>query len=176
MNEPAEKITALIAPTVEALGFELVRVTYGGGRKPTLQIMAERPDGSMGVDDCAIISREVSALLDVEDPLPGEYLLEVSSPGIDRPLTRRKDFERWMGFDAKVELMEQIDGRRRFRGKLVSLAGDTLTLDTEDEGKVELDYGQIGKAKLVLTDELLKAVQKKAADAAAAAEAAEGDD
>ncbi|WCL54237.1 ribosome maturation factor RimP [Gimibacter soli] len=176
MNEPADKITALIAPTVEALGFELVRVTYGGGRKPTLQIMAERPDGSMGVDDCAIISREVSALLDVEDPLPGEYLLEVSSPGIDRPLTRRKDFERWMGFDAKVELMEQIDGRRRFRGKLVSLAGDTLTLDTEDEGKVELDYGQIGKAKLVLTDELLKAVQKKAADAAAAAEAAEGDD
>jgi len=176
VNEPADKITALIAPTVEALGFELVRVTYGGGRKPTLQIMAERPDGSMGVDDCALISREVSALLDVEDPLPGEYLLEVSSPGIDRPLTRRKDFERWMGFDSKVELTEQIDGRRRFRGKLVSLEGDVLTLDTEDEGVVTLDYAQVGKAKLVLNDELLKAVQKKAADAAEAAKAEEQND
>ena len=159
MSEVSAKIVAMLEPTVSALGFELIRVTYGGGRKPTLQIMAERPDGTMTVDDCAILSREVSALLDVEDPLSGEYLLEVSSPGIDRPLTRRKDFERWMGFDAKVEMNTQIDGRRRFRGKLLALDADDLTVET-DEGTIVLDLGDVSKAKLLLTDELMAAVQK----------------
>ncbi|TNE67125.1 MAG: ribosome maturation factor RimP [Alphaproteobacteria bacterium] len=168
MSEPANQIAAIIEKTVEALGFELVRVTYGGGRKPTLQIMAQRPDGTMSVDDCATLSREVSLILDVEDPLPGEYLLEVSSPGIDRPLTRPKDFERWLGFEAKIELGMQIDGRRRFRGRLVSYEGDKLTLDT-DEGSVTVDYDDIAKAKLILTDELLEAVQKQAREREAAA-------
>ncbi|MFC4348715.1 ribosome maturation factor RimP [Kordiimonas lipolytica] len=161
MSDAATNIADLIEPTVEALGFELVRVTYGGGRKPTLQVMAERPDGTMGVDDCATLSRELSLILDVEDPLPGEYLLEVSSPGIDRPLTRRKDFERWVGFEVKVEMEEQMDGRRRFRGRMTSFKDDVVTLET-DEGVVELDFDGISKAKLLLTDELLEAVQKDA--------------
>ncbi len=161
MAEAADQISDLIEPIVESLGFELIRVTYGGGRKPTLQIMAERPDGTMSVDDCAKLSREVSLLLDVEDPLPGEYLLEVSSPGVDRPLTRAKDFERWVGFEAKVELGAQIDGRRRFRGKILSFDGSIIQLET-DEGTFDLDYSEVSKAKLLLTDDLLKAVQKKA--------------
>lgn len=165
MTEAADQIAALIEATVESMGFELIRVTYGGGRKPTLQIMAERPDGTMGVDDCAKLSREVSLLLDVEDPLSGEYLLEVSSPGIDRPLTRPKDFERWIGFEAKVELDVQIDGRRRFRGKMVSFDGDVIVLAT-DEGDFSLPYVDVSKAKLLLTDELLAAVQKKTPSAA----------
>ncbi|MBL4837252.1 MAG: ribosome maturation factor RimP [Kordiimonadaceae bacterium] len=161
MTEAADQITAIIEATVESLGFELVRVTYGGGRKPTLQIMAERPDGTMGVEDCAKLSREVSLLLDVEDPLPGEYLLEVSSPGVDRPLTRAKDFERWVGFDVKVELGEQMDGRRRFRGKMLSFKDGVIVLATADEGDFALNFADVAKAKLLLTDELLAAVKKK---------------
>ena len=159
MSEAAGQIRALIEATVESLGFELVRVTYGGGRKPTLQIMAERPDGTMSVEDCATLSREVSLILDVEDPLQGEYLLEVSSPGIDRPLTRAKDFERWVGFDVKVEMNETIDDRRRFRGRMTGFDGDTVTLNVDGE-KTELAFADIAKAKLILTDELLAAVQE----------------
>ncbi|UTW58635.1 ribosome maturation factor RimP [Kordiimonas sp. SCSIO 12603] len=166
MSEAADKISDIIEATVESLGFELIRVTYGGGRKPTLQIMAERPDGTMNVDDCATLSREISLLLDVEDPLPEEYLLEVSSPGIDRPLTRVKDFERWIGFDAKIELNEQLDGRRRFRGKMLKFDGETISIST-DEGDFDLAYADVSKAKLLLTDELLEAVQKNAPDQAA---------
>ena len=158
VTTPATHVSELIGPTVEALGFELVRVTFGGGRKPTLQVMAERPDGSMSVDDCARLSREISVLLDVEDPIAGEFLLEVSSPGIDRPLTRRKDFERWLGFDAKVELFDQIDGRRRFKGKLISLDGDNLAMET-DEGDIVITLGDVSKAKLLMTDALLNASQ-----------------
>jgi len=161
LSAAAENITSIIEPTVEALGYELIRVSYGGGRKPTLQIMAEKPDGTMGVDDCARLSRELSAILDVEDPISEEYLLEVSSPGVDRPLTRAKDFERWMGFDAKVELKEQLEGRRRFRGKLETFDGNNISILTDDEGKVEINIDDIAKAKLLLTDELLDAVQKQ---------------
>ncbi len=158
MSDAATNIAALVEPVVESLGFELVRVTYGGGRKPTLQIMAERADGTMSVEDCAKLSRELSLILDVEDPLPGEYLLEVSSPGVDRPLTREKDFERWVGFEVKIEMGIQIEGRRRFRGRMTNFSGDTVTLET-DEGAVSLDFAEISKAKLILTDELLDAVQ-----------------
>ncbi len=161
MTEASVQIRDLIEPAVEGLGFELVRVTYGGGRKPTLQIMAERPDGTMSVDDCARLSREVSLILDVEDPLPGEYLLEVSSPGVDRPLTRAKDFERWVGFETKVELATQMDGRRRFKGRMTEFTGSEVRLVT-DEGEVVLPFDDISKAKLILTDELLAAVQKSA--------------
>lgn len=159
MTEASVQISELIKSTVEGLGFELVRVTYGGGRKPTLQIMAERPDGTMSVQDCADLSREVSLILDVEDPLPGEYLLEVSSPGVDRPLTRTKDFERWVGFEVKVELEHAIDERRRFKGRMTSFNGSDVVIDTE-EGQVVLPYSDVSKAKLILTDELLEAVQK----------------
>lgn len=162
MTEASTQIRDLIEPAVEGLGFELVRVTYGGGRKPTLQIMAERPDGTMSVDDCALLSREVSLILDVEDPLPGEYLLEVSSPGVDRPLTRAKDFERWVGFETKVELVNQIEGRRRFKGRMTAFNGSEIVMDT-DEGEVVLPFADVSKAKLILTDELLDAVQKTAA-------------
>ncbi len=160
MSEAADQIRAIIEATVDSLGFELVRVTYGGGRKPTLQIMAERPDGTMGVEDCATLSREVSLILDVEDPLQGEYLLEVSSPGIDRPLTRPKDFERWVGFDVKIEMNETINDRRRFRGRMVAFDGETISLKMDD-GDVVLAYADVSKAKLILTDELLEAVQKQ---------------
>ena len=162
VTEASTQIRDLIEPAVEGLGFELVRVTYGGGRKPTLQIMAERPDGTMSVDDCARLSREVSLILDVEDPLPGEYLLEVSSPGVDRPLTRAKDFERWVGFETKVELANQIDGRRRFKGRMTAFNGSEIVMET-DEGEVVLPFADVSKAKLILTDELLDAVQKAAA-------------
>ncbi|WP_044564255.1 ribosome maturation factor RimP, partial [Azospirillum sp. B4] len=114
-----ERIAGIIAPSVEAMGYDLVRVSLTGNARPTLQIMAERVDGAaMTVDDCAEISRAVSALLDVEDPIDVAYTLEVSSPGIDRPLTRPKDFERFAGFEVRVETSQPVDDRRRFIGML----------------------------------------------------------
>ncbi|GAB4127274.1 MAG: hypothetical protein Kow00104_12560 [Rhodothalassiaceae bacterium] len=155
----ADTISALIAPTVEALGFELVRVTFGGERRPKLQVMAERPDGTMSIADCADLSHEISALLDVEDPVPGEYVLEVSSPGIDRPLTRRKDFERWAGHEARIELLHAQDGRRRFRGVLLGLADDCVRIEVEGT-EIALPLADVAKAKLVLTDALLEAARR----------------
>src|SRR5579872_5351826 len=151
-------IARLIEPTLQAMGFELVRVQFGGGqRRPTLQIMAERIDRQpMAVEDCAEISRNLSALLDVEDPLPGSYLLEVSSPGIDRPLVKPADYERFAGFEARVELSRPIEGRRRFRGRIGELADGTVRI-IESAGEYRLPLEQIDKAKLVMTDELLAA-------------------
>jgi ribosome maturation factor RimP len=165
------RIARLIAPPLEAMGFDLVRVRFGGGRRPVLQIMAERPDGTMTVEDCAEVSRAVSAVLDVEDPIPGEYLLEVSSPGIDRPLTRLADFERFKGFEAKVELALPMDGRKRFRGRLDGLTADEeVRLADTEGGNVLLPFHAIADAKLVLTDELIAASLKgQAPDAGAAA-------
>ncbi len=156
----ASEIERLIAPSVEALGYDLVRVSWHKGRRPTLQIMAERLDGSMTADNCAELSRTISAILDVEDPVAGNYVLEVSSPGIDRPLVRIDDFERFAGFVASIETKELIQGRRRFRGELQG-AGDA---DKAGEGyvriKVEdtvftLPHEKVAKAKLVLTDDLI---------------------
>jgi len=151
-------IARLIEPTLQAMGFELVRVQFGGGQhRPTLQIMAERIDRQpMAVEDCAEISRNLSALLDVEDPLPGSYLLEVSSPGIDRPLIRPADYERFAGFEARLETTAPIEGRKRFRGKLMGLAGDRVRL-AEEGGELTLPLEQINKAKLLLTDALIEA-------------------
>jgi ribosome maturation factor RimP len=148
------RLAAIVVPTVEGLGYELVRLRLMGGRKPTLQIMAERPDGSIEVEDCAEISRQVSAVLDVEDPIAGEYTLEVSSPGIDRPLTRLKDFERWDGYEAKLETAEPIDGRRRFRGTLAGVDGDDVLIEV-GEGTLGLRFDWLSDAKLVLTDQLV---------------------
>ena len=149
------KIEAMIAPSLEAMGYRVVRVAVTGGRRATLQIMAERTDDqAMRVEDCTEISRTVSALLDVADPIAGAYLLEVSSPGIDRPLVRREDFARFAGFEAKVELSAPVDGRKRFRGRLLGVEGDDVRL-LVDALPVALPITAVTRAKLVLTDELL---------------------
>ncbi len=151
-----EQVERLVEPAIIAMGFELVRVHLSGGQnKRVLQIMAEpREAANMTVDDCTEISRTVSALLDVADPLPGEYVLEVSSPGIDRPLVRRKDFERFAGYEVKLEATRAIDGRRRFRGRLMGFAADRVRIEIDDR-EVEIAFTDIAKAKLVLTDDLL---------------------
>jgi len=148
-------IARIITPTIEAMGFELVRVQLSGNQRRTLQIMAEPQDGrQMSVDDCADLSRAISAVLDVEDPISEGYSLEVSSPGIDRPLTRPKDYERFAGHEAKVETNEPVAGQKRFRGAIIGLTDGTLRLMTET-GEVDLPLTVIHKAKLVLTDALI---------------------
>ena len=161
MDQPG-RIERMITPTVEDLGFRLVRVLLSGSGKPRLQVMAERRDGkAMGVDDCAGISREISAVLDVEDPFDGAYTLEVSSPGIDRPLVTSQDFERFAGFEAKVETGRLIGGRKRFRGRLIGLRDGNVRIMV-DGATLDLPYPDIQRAKLVLTDDLLAAGGEKA--------------
>jgi ribosome maturation factor RimP len=162
------RIAGIIAPVVEGMGFELVRVRLMGGKTKTLQIMAERPDGGIEVDDCARISTAVSATLDVEDPLEDAYTLEVSSPGIDRPLTRLKDFGIWEGYEAKIETSEMIDGRRRFKGALRGVEDDEVLIEIEEQGElltIGLRFDWLSDAKLVLTDELIRDVLKARKDA-----------
>lgn len=149
------RLAGIVTPTVEGLGFELVRLRLMGNRPAVLQIMAERPDGGIEVDDCARISRAVGAVLDVEDPISGEYVLEVSSPGIDRPLTRLKDFETWAGYEAKLETAEMIDGRKRFKGVLQGVEDGEVLIEIEPETVIGLDFAMIADAKLVLTDALV---------------------
>ncbi|TNE59378.1 MAG: ribosome maturation factor RimP [Alphaproteobacteria bacterium] len=157
-----EQIAHIIEPVLADLGFDLVQVRLMGTQPKTLQIMAERPDGTISIDDCADISRALSAVLDVEDPIPGEYNLEVSSPGIARPLVRARDFERFAGHVAKIELKDPIEGRRRFKGTLDGMEEDHVLIAVEgdvDENGNEMVYGlplsQIAEARLVMTDELL---------------------
>lgn len=169
------RIAQLIEPTITDLGYELVRVQLQGSQRQTLQIMAERPDGTMAVHDCERISRALSALMDVEDPIPDAYMLEVSSPGVDRPLTRRKDFVRWAGFDAKVEAAGLIEGRKRFSGHLKGFDEDADQVVMEIEGEeFRLPFTAIGKAKLILNDALLAWAEAQQA-AAEADEAAQHD-
>lgn len=159
--DKAAQIERMIAPLLAAMGYDIVRVLLTGGQRPTLQVMAERTDGQdMSVDDCAEISRAVSALLDVEDPIAGAYTLEVSSPGIDRPLTRPADFQRFAGFEARVETRQPVEGRKRFRGRLLGLEGDSVRIATP-EGEAGLPVDDILRAKLVLTDELIAATDKR---------------
>jgi ribosome maturation factor RimP len=161
--DPAADIERLIAPSLAALGYQIVRVRLFGGGRPVLQVMAEPVDAEglncgMTVDDCAEISRTVAALLDVEDPIPGTYTLEVSSPGIDRPLVRKRDFERFAGLEARIETRDPIDGRKRFKGRLLGVAGEAVRLWLQDR-EVELPLSAIAQAKLLLTDELLAAIE-----------------
>ena len=152
-----------VAPTLEAMCFEVVRIALTGsiGRK-TLQVMADRKDGSqISVDDCAQISQTLSAIFDVEDPVPGAYDLEVSSAGIDRPLTRAKDFAAYAGFEAKIETRLPVNGRKRFRGPLGGLNGETVVI-TVDDTTFEIPFNAISTAKLVMTDELIEASAKRA--------------
>lgn len=158
-----QAVETLIAPTLTDLGYDVVRVKMIGSSRPTLQVMAERHDeNAMTVEDCAAISRAVSALLDVEDPISGAYTLEVSSPGLDRPLVRQRDFEKYAGLEAKVELYKAIEGQRRFRGVLAGCADDVVTIVTEDGAKA-LPFEEIDNAKLIITDELLAAGSADAA-------------
>lgn len=149
------RMAEIITPVIEDLGFELVRVRLMSGKESILQIMAERPDGGIEVDDLAEISTAVSATLDVEDPILDTYTLEVSSPGIDRPLTRLKDFATFEGYEAKLETDELIDGRRRFKGELAGVEDDEVLINI-DEGTIGLKFEWLSDAKLVLTDDLIK--------------------
>ena len=160
------RLAEIITPVIEDLGFELVRVRLMGGNTATLQIMAEKPEGGIEVDDCATISTAVSATLDVEDPIEDAYTLEVSSPGIDRPLTRLKDFDQWNGYVAKIETSEMIDGRKRFKGVLAGTEGDEVLIEIE-EGTIGLKFDWLADAKLVLTDDLIRDVLKARKDAGA---------
>ncbi len=158
------RLAEIVQPVIEGMGFELVRIRLMGGKSSTVQIMAERPEGGIEVDDCAEISIAVSAVLDVEDPIEENYTLEVSSPGIDRPLTRLKDFETWTGYEAKIETTELIDGQRRFKGILAGVEGDEVLIEI-DQGTIGLKFDWLSDAKLVLSDELIREMlrQRKAA-------------
>ena len=160
----AAEVERLIAPLLSDMGYDIVRVQLSGTQRLKLQVMVERRDGSgMTVDHCAEVSRAVEALLDVDDPIRAGYVLEVSSPGIDRPLTRLADFARFAGFEAKLELRVPVSGQRRFRGRLLGLDGERLRLQTED-GELSLDFDDLAKAKLVLTDDLIAAHTRQQQD------------
>ena len=158
---PAARVAGIVGPVLEGLGFRLVRVRVSGGSPPTLQIMAERPDGSFGIDECEAASRAISPVLDVEDPISGAYNLEMSSPGIDRPLVRLSDFQRWAGHDAKIEMAVPHEGRKRFRGFLAGVEGVNALVRLPDApagtpGTVALPIADIGDARLVMTDALIR--------------------
>ena len=155
-----KKLAELLNPILDDLGFEMVRVRLSSGDPSTLQIMADRLDGQIGVDELAEINTSVGTILDVEDPIPENYTLEISSPGIDRPLTRIKDFDSFQGFEAKIETTELIDGRRRFRGVLAGVNNDEVLINLE-EGTIGLKFTWLSEARLVLSDDLIKEMLKK---------------
>jgi ribosome maturation factor RimP len=152
------RLADIVGPVIEGMGFELVRIRLMGGNTRTLQVMADRPDGGIIVEDCAQISLAISAVLDVEDPIEDNYHLEVSSPGIDRPLTRLKDFDVWNGYEARIETTELISGRRRFKGNLAGTEGDEVLIEIEEAGApvtIGLKFDWLSDAKLILNDDLI---------------------
>jgi ribosome maturation factor RimP len=156
----AARVGAVAEPVLQGLGYRLVRIKVSGEAGTTVQVMAERPDGSMNIDDCEAVSRALSPVLDVADPIDRAYRLEISSPGIDRPLVRRSDFERHLGHVAKIEMAVAEHGRKRFRGTLIALEGDSLRLRRDDAkpdeaAEVLLAFDRIGEARMVLTDALV---------------------
>jgi ribosome maturation factor RimP len=158
------RLAEIITPVIEDMGFELVRVRLISGTEIILQVMVDRADGGIEVDDCGLISTAISAVLDVEDPVLEAYTLEVSSPGIDRPLTRLKDFDMFEGYEVKIETSELIDGQRRFKGVLAGIDKDDVLVNIE-QGTIGLKFDWLSDAKLVLTDDLIKEMlrQRKAA-------------
>ena len=162
------EVTRLIEPAAEAEGLSLVRVKMiGGTSDPTLQVMAERPDTrQLSLEDCERLSRRISELLDETDPIEGSYRLEVSSPGIDRPLTRLSDFDDWKGHEARVTLAEKLDGRKVFAGELLGTEGETVLVDVPVQGPVGLPFAAIQSAKLVMTDKLIAATAPLSAEGA----------
>jgi len=162
------RLAEIVKPAVEAAGFELVRLRLMSGKTRTLQIMADRPEGGIEIDELGEITRLVGAVLDVEDPLEDAYVLEVSSPGIDRPLTRLKDFDTWSGHEARIETTELIDGRRRFKGILQGTEDGEILIEIEDKGEpvvIGLQFPWLSDAKLVLTDELIAQTLRAKKDA-----------
>ncbi|MBQ0823628.1 ribosome maturation factor RimP [Microvirga sp. HBU67558] len=160
-NGVAARVAAIVEPVIEDLGFNLVRVRVSGQNGCTVQIMAERPDGTMSVADCETVSRAISPVLDLEDPITTAYHLEISSPGIDRPLVRVSDFERWSGYEAKVEMAVPVAGRKRYRGLLRGVEDGMLVIELPDvkEGLdpiARVPLTDLGEAHLVLTDELIR--------------------
>ena len=152
------KLIDLLDPVAEAAGYEIVRLRLMSGKESRrLQVMAERPDGTMVVEDCAILSRAISEVMDAADPIAGDYLLEVSSPGIDRPLTRLQDYTDWAGHEARITLGEKIDGRKQFKGDLDGVEGDHVAVTTPDGTRHTIPFAAIEDAKLTMTDRLLKA-------------------
>jgi ribosome maturation factor RimP len=151
----AAHLEPIFEPVIEQAGFKLVRLRVMGGTHKTLQIMAERPDGSMDVEGCSTLSHVLLDFIERDDPIEGEYEIEVSSPGIDRPLTRLSDFSRWKGHEAKIELTAPQDGRKRFRGKLEGLDGNDVVI-AMPEGKAQFPFRAILEAKLVLTNKLIE--------------------
>ena len=163
LSELEIRILGMVEPVASDLGLEIVRVRVMGGDTPTLQIMAERPDGTMTVAACAKFSRAISPVLETEDPISTEYHLEVSSPGIDRPLTRVGDFAKWIGHEVKVELATPgADGRKRFHGSIVSETDGAVELKLKDGGEARLTVNDMAKATMVLTDKLIQAARAKA--------------
>ncbi len=160
------RLLELLDPVAEAAGYEIVRLRLMGGEHARrLQIMAETPDGEMVVEDCARLSRAISEVMDAADPISGEYTLEVSSPGVDRPLTRLKDFAEYEGFEARLEFDRLVEGRKRFKGVLAGVEGESVAIDLEGEEATALaPFSWIVEAKLILTDELMKrGAQQRAA-------------
>ena len=160
------KVASIIEPEIEDLGYRLVRVKLSNINGSTLQIMAERPDGTMNVAGCEEISRAISPILDIEDPISQAYHLEISSPGIDRPLVRLSDFNTWAGHTAKLETYQMINGRKRYKGMIMSVEGNEITFRREAPGKDEdpnfvLPIGEIKDAKLVMTDDLITEALKR---------------
>lgn len=168
-NPIEERVIALAEPAAEGLGFRIVRVRVSGNRRKRLQIMAERvSDGHMGIDDCSRLSRALAPVFDLEDPIKEEYDLEISSPGIDRPLMRIEDFERFVGDVAKCETASMVNGQRRFKGEIVGVEGDVIVLATE-QGEARLRFSALSDARLVLTDKLIAQDLKRAKATEAAA-------
>ncbi|WP_273791942.1 ribosome maturation factor RimP [Brucella anthropi] len=160
------KVASIIEPVINTLGFRLVRVRLSGLNGQTLQIMAERPDGTMTVDDCELVSRTVAPVLDVEDPINGKYHLEISSPGIDRPLVRKSDFADWAGHIAKVETSIVHEGRKKFRGRIVLGDAESVVIESDQisygsEPVVRIPFDLISDARLVLTDDLIRDALRK---------------
>ena len=161
-NPIEERVVALIEPTAATLGFRIVRVRLSGQRRKRLQIMAERfSDGQMSVEDCSRLSRALSPVFDLEDPIQGEFDLEISSPGIDRPLMSIEDFARFVGHEAKLETAAMTDGRRRYKGRITGVEGDVIILAT-DQGEARLHFAALSDARLVLTDKLIEEDLKRA--------------
>jgi ribosome maturation factor RimP len=173
----AADVAALAEPVLADLGFRLVRVAISGRDGTTVQIMAERPDGTITVQECAEISRNLSPVFDAHDPISGQYTLEISSPGIDRPLVRAADFEDWAGYEAKVELKQPISGRKRFRGVLEGVEDSEVRIevDLDQIGRqvIGLPIGMIAEARLVLTDELVREALRRSKQEIAAEASAE---
>lgn len=159
-----ERLLAIVEPVANDLGYLVVRLRVQGGKRATLQIMAEREaDGQMNVDDCARLSREISSTLEVEDPIEGAYVLEVSSPGLDRPLTSLADFEVYTGYLARLELDRLVEGRKRFRGHLAGIEDENIAINLEGESETALiPFAWLSEAKLLITDEMIKAGAKSA--------------